>query len=268
MITPIPKMRSMNRSTRKDWVARAETWDRKWIQRLNGQPDKFLTKFFHIFSFFGRETPWLFLTEFFLFIYYIPTIYAHLGLNMIYGIGIVYVLKRLTMRPRPWIDLPNLRVLDGPNSSHSFPSWHTYQIVAFSCSLGYLTNSYWVLAVGLIASAVLAYSRIYLGVHYPTDVIAGYLAGFAGFALSLWTTPFFVTMLGFFETLFPYPPTYGLNYMFHFWWYYPIIGAAYTFIVFTALYRRFNRKDLANWDTTKAKIVYTPPENKLPLKIS
>ncbi len=254
-------MRSMNRSSRPI-LQLIEKWDRKWIQKLNGKSGTPLAKFFHVFSFFGRETPWLILTEFFLFIYYIPAVYAHLGLNMIYGIGIVYVLKRLTMRPRPWIELPNLRVLDGPNSSHSFPSWHTFQIVAFSCSLGYLTNTYLVLAIGLSASAVLAYSRIYLGVHYPTDVIAGYLAGFAGFALSLWSTPFFISVLGFFETLFPFPTVHGFNYMFNFWWYYLVVGAAFGFLVFTALYRRLNRKDYANWDESKAKIVITPQINK------
>ncbi len=255
-------MRSMNRSPRWHWIERVDQWDRKWIKMLNGQPGTLLAKFFHIFSFFGRETPWLILTEFFLFIYYIPEVYAHLGLNMIYGIGIVYVLKRITMRPRPWIALPNLRVLDGPNSSHSFPSWHTFQIVAFSCSLGYFSNSYIVLAICLSASALLAYSRIYLGVHYPTDVITGYLAGFAGFALSLWTTPYMVALLDFCEILFPFPISSGINYMFHFWWYYPIVGAAFAFLVFTALYRRFNRKDLANWDTNKTKIVMIPQINK------
>jgi len=255
----------MNKSVCWRWVARVDAWDRKWIQRINGHPGTILTKFFHFFSFLGRETIWLILTEAFLFIYYIPKIYALLGLNLLYGIGIVYVLKRLTMRPRPWLDLPTLRVLDGPNSSHSFPSWHTFQFVAFSCSLAYLANSYIVLTIGLMMSVLLAYSRIYLGVHYPTDVIGGYLSGFAGFAFSLLTTPYMEHLLAFFESLSPFPIIHGLNYLFNFWWYYPIVGIVFGFLIFTALYRRLKRKDYANWDENKVKLVFTPQNKRLPV---
>ncbi len=253
----------MNRSPHWHWVERVDAWDRKWIQKLNGKPGTRRSKFFHAFSFFGRETPWLLLTEFFLFVYFIPEVYLAFGCSLLYGIGIVYVLKRITLRPRPWKDLPSLHVLDGPNSSHSFPSWHTYNLVAGSCLLTYFLHSWYVLVIGLIAAAILAYSRIYLGVHYPTDVIAGYLAGFLGFFLTVWTLPYWLIALEFCESIiFPFTVTHGWNMMFAFWWYWPAVAGVFLFLVYGALYRRFNRKDLANWDKTKAKIVITPQISK------
>jgi undecaprenyl-diphosphatase len=70
-------------------------------------------------------------------------------------------------------------------SSHSFPSGHATMAVAFYGVLGLLValelggrRSRWgALAAGAILALLIGFSRNYLGVHYPSDVLGGYLLG-------------------------------------------------------------------------------------------
>lgn len=93
--------------------------------------------------------------------------------------------KPLVARPRPWLDVAGLIPLIGEPDPYSFPSGHT--CAAFAAGM------IWVRALPLrgmrILSAVLAVcmglSRLYVGVHYPTDVIASALIG-SGCAWLVW----------------------------------------------------------------------------------
>jgi undecaprenyl-diphosphatase len=84
-------------------------------------------------------------------------------------------IKRLTSRPRPCVVLPDVVRLVAPPDEFSFPSGHTAAAFVMFTVLG---SAYAALAVPLaVLSVLIGVSRVYLGVHYPSDVAAGALLG-------------------------------------------------------------------------------------------
>lgn len=90
------------------------------------------------------------------------------------------VLKALVMRPRPdlWPQLAN-------ETNWSFPSGHATGSAAVAMALAMLAwNSRYrwpAIISGLVFTVVVSWSRVYLGVHYPTDIVGGWCVAF------LWT---------------------------------------------------------------------------------
>lgn len=91
-------------------------------------------------------------------------------------------LKLYFVRPRPSIEL---RLIDLSMESYSYPSGHSMTAIVFYGFIIYLVIHYgrtkWVkYAVAIVLSLVavlVGISRIYLGAHYPSDVLAGFAAG-------------------------------------------------------------------------------------------
>jgi undecaprenyl-diphosphatase len=90
---------------------------------------------------------------------------------------VVAVLKRVVDRDRPYVVLPEAEPLLRWDVSASFPSGHAATSAAGAVILGYLLGRRaW--GVAALAAAV-AYSRVYIGVHYPLDVLVGAAIGAA-----------------------------------------------------------------------------------------
>lgn len=84
-------------------------------------------------------------------------------------------LKNLVCRPRPCHTFPEIPLLVACPASYSFPSGHSASGFAAAVLL-FLRHKKqaW---PALILAAVIAFSRVFLFVHYPTDVLAGILLG-------------------------------------------------------------------------------------------
>jgi undecaprenyl-diphosphatase len=83
--------------------------------------------------------------------------------------------KSLFSRARPPYALDSVRLLVDTTRSFSFPSAHAANAfaVATFVSTFYRRTRVWL----YVAAALIAYSRVYVGVHYPTDVLAGAALG-------------------------------------------------------------------------------------------
>jgi undecaprenyl-diphosphatase len=104
-----------------------------------------------------------------------------LYLLLFYGIqsGVVYGLKLLINRKRPLVFLETLSKLsEGPGEilDPSFPSAHTLFAFMMATLLATWFPRYRI--IFYIVAAFIGWTRIYLGLHFPTDVIAGGLLGY------------------------------------------------------------------------------------------
>jgi undecaprenyl-diphosphatase len=88
--------------------------------------------------------------------------------------------KNAVARVRPCRALDGLRLIVTCPKSYSMPSGHATSSFAFAAPLVYLAREYvskaW-RAYPLVLASLIAFSRPYLGVHYPTDILAGALLG-------------------------------------------------------------------------------------------
>ena len=97
-------------------------------------------------------------------------------------------LKPLVSRARPWAVMENFATLVTSSDLNSFPSGHTCAAFAFGVALCAALPQKWAKAAALLAAALMGFSRLYVGVHFPTDVLAGAVIGTACGLLGAWVT--------------------------------------------------------------------------------
>lgn len=104
-----------------------------------------------------------------------------LAANLILSQLAVQIIKRLVNRPRPYKTL-NWAIPIKPTACiYSFPSGHTCSAFSIALVLSYVFPA---LDIAFISVAILVgISRIYLGCHYPTDVIFGFLIALISYML-------------------------------------------------------------------------------------
>ncbi|MCX6180499.1 MAG: phosphatase PAP2 family protein [Bacteroidetes bacterium] len=93
--------------------------------------------------------------------------------------GITTILKQSINRERPFYTYPDIQKVAG-GGSPSFPSGHTSAAFATATSLSLAFPKWYVIAPSFAYAGAMGYSRMHLGVHYPTDVLAGWMAGCSG----------------------------------------------------------------------------------------
>jgi undecaprenyl-diphosphatase len=93
------------------------------------------------------------------------------------------VLKPAIRRQRPFARATLHTLLVSPPGPHSWPSAHAGSSVAAAVILAYAYPIWGI--IFLTAALLIAYSRVYVGVHYPFDVLAGIGVGVGAAALTL-----------------------------------------------------------------------------------
>lgn len=111
-----------------------------------------------------------------------------LGASMALNTAVTLISKKLIDRDRPYLTYPDLYHID--ESSGSMPSGHTSLAFNFATTISLQYPKWYIIAPSFAWAATMGYARLNLGVHYPTDVLAGAVVGsacaFASFYANKW----------------------------------------------------------------------------------
>ena len=160
-----------------------------WIQSHMGTVGE---KLAYYASSLGEEVV-LILMLGFLYWCYDKKIGLHFGLNMLFASLFFPVIKNMVCRRRPYMDIaeikclkpvePGADLMDVTAQGYSFPSGHSANSASSWGSLTYLFKNKFIRIIGVVVPFLVGVSRFCLGVHYPTDVLAGWALGTAGILL-------------------------------------------------------------------------------------
>lgn len=101
---------------------------------------------------------------------------VYLGETFLATTFIAIALKYSVKRDRPFITYPDLEK-ETSGGGYSFPSGHTSDAFATATSLSIAFPKWYVIAPSFVWASAVGYSRMDLGVHYPSDVLAGAIIG-------------------------------------------------------------------------------------------
>jgi undecaprenyl-diphosphatase len=180
---------SMKATAFSSFLARIDTADYRICKRLNrGAASPLMRRVFQLISRLGDGILWYAL------ILALPLLYGAqalrpaiaMALTGAAAVALYGALKHLFVRERPFIKHASIWRAGAPLDRYSFPSGHTLHAVSFAWQASvHFPQLSWTL---LPLAGLIGASRIVLGLHYPTDVIAGALIGAAlaqlGLALS------------------------------------------------------------------------------------
>ena len=97
---------------------------------------------------------------------------------MLLGLVVVnFTIKPLVARERPWLVIENFVNLVPEHDPNSFPSGHTNAAFAFAIAVCLSAPRRWMKITAVCMAAVMGLSRLYVGVHFPSDVLAGAVIG-------------------------------------------------------------------------------------------
>ena len=99
--------------------------------------------------------------------------------GMIINLGITAGLKYLIKRKRPFSTYPGIIINKSGTSCNdpSFPSGHSSTAFYAATSLSLTYHKWYIIAPSYLYAGTVAYSRMDLGVHYPSDVLSGIIIG-------------------------------------------------------------------------------------------
>lgn len=98
------------------------------------------------------------------------------GMAAVIALGANQIVSNFVGRPRPFVPHPGLLVLVGKTHDYSFPSDHASIAGAIVVAL-FVAGRHRLAILAVAIAITLAFARVYVGVHYPSDVVAGLVLG-------------------------------------------------------------------------------------------
>jgi undecaprenyl-diphosphatase len=97
------------------------------------------------------------------------------GVAALLAVGLVQLIGNLVDRARPYTVMPSSHLLVAKTADFSFPSDHATAVGAIAVGLFLVRRRLGIVAC--VLALVMAFARVYVGAHYPGDVVAGLLLG-------------------------------------------------------------------------------------------
>ncbi|MFA5834649.1 MAG: phosphatase PAP2 family protein [Bacteroidota bacterium] len=162
-----------------------QLWDERTILSIIARRGLTLTKLMKFFSAMGDGYAWIVLAVVFYILTDVSTTWLFVGITAFAAELICYkIIKQSTTRKRPCHAHANIQNLVEPQDQYSFPSGHTaaatVAALLFSVAVPVLIPLF------IVSVMLIGLSRIYLGVHYPTDVLMGFALGVFSFTFALY----------------------------------------------------------------------------------
>ncbi len=162
-------------------------WEVSLILWLQAHMGSFGTSLASFFSAFGEELAGVAIIGF-LYWCYDKRFGRFVGLNVLVGIVLNPMIKNIYLRRRPYFDTPEIKCLKPIKKDadiyniaaqeFSFPSGHaTNAVTIYGSAAEYKRKNKILAVIGVVLPLLVGVSRFCLGVHYPTDVICGWLLG-------------------------------------------------------------------------------------------
>lgn len=162
----------------------AQNWDIELLKKVNLHRNHSLDAFFIIVT--DYAAPVAYSVPVFLFLYSVikkkkllKNKAQYIICSSALALIISTIIKHVVNRPRPFITYSFLQKMIGA-SSPSFPSGHTSDAFTLAASLSFAFPKWYVIIPSFCWAFAVGYSRMDLGVHYPTDILASiYIAFFS-----------------------------------------------------------------------------------------
>lgn len=149
-----------------------------FIILLQSLENFFFNFFFNFISFLGEE---------YIYIFVLALVYwtinkdlgEFLGLSLSFSVTVNAVIKDIVAAPRPFEEYPDdiTNMRRDTATGHSFPSGHTQGFSSVLFAFVFYIKKRWILLIASTFTIFMMFSRMYLGVHYLKDVIAGAIIG-------------------------------------------------------------------------------------------